>query len=246
MRDQKYKEIIVLGMHRSGTSMVCGVINHLGVNLGEDYPGKQISNPLGHFEDGDFLLLNQEILAAAGGSWDHPPEEEAIIRQADYFHEKIRYLVNSKVQANQGNLWGWKDPRTSLLIELYLPHLRFPSFIWCQRDPEEIADSLGRRNKISKIDSLALINIYQQRIANFFIRNPNLPLITLNYQDLISHPEKWVNQLAVFLELDPGQEQLELATRFILPRYKIKKEKWVARWKYWGSLPSRAIRRFLG
>jgi len=244
MKDQNYKEVIVLGMHRSGTSMVCGILNHLGINFGKDYPGKQISNPMGHFEDGDFLFLNQEILAAAGGSWDHPPMEEAIKQQAEYFQEKIRDLVNSRVKKYQNNSWGWKDPRTSLLIDLYLPHLKSPFFIWCQRDPEEIADSLWRRNKISKSDSLALANIYQHRITDFFNGNPDLPLIILNYQELLSHPEKWINQLVVFLGLDPSQEQLDLATSFILPRDKIKKEKWIARWKYWFSLPIRAIRRF--
>ncbi len=39
--------------------MVAGVLSALGVNMGEDSPGKQISNPLGHFEDGDFLSLNE-------------------------------------------------------------------------------------------------------------------------------------------------------------------------------------------
>ena len=73
------KDVIILGMHRSGTSMVSGLLTNLGVDLGEDALGPLISNPRGHFEDGDFLGLNNAILAAAGGTWDDPPAAPAIL-----------------------------------------------------------------------------------------------------------------------------------------------------------------------
>jgi len=69
MKEKRPKEIIILGMHRSGTSMLSGMLDRLGIDMGDDVVGRQESNPLGHFEDGDLLSLNELILAKAGGSF---------------------------------------------------------------------------------------------------------------------------------------------------------------------------------
>ena len=97
------KEVIILGMHRSGTSMIAGILECLGVNLGENQLGKQWFNPLGHFEDVDFLSLNKDILASAGGSWDQPPSNTAILAQGDQFQKKIGDLIHTR---NKHNLVG--------------------------------------------------------------------------------------------------------------------------------------------
>ncbi|KSW10770.1 hypothetical protein CF15_08305 [Pyrodictium occultum] len=141
------KTIIVLGMGRSGTSMVAGILHILGVNMGERLLGAHWSNPLGHFEDLDFVELNEEILRAAGGSWDNPPAREAILAVAPRFYDRIRPLAEEERRRHE--VWGWKDPRTSLTVELYLPHLENPYFIVCHRDWEAIARSLKRRDGMS-------------------------------------------------------------------------------------------------
>jgi len=75
-RGDMNKTVIVLGMHRSGTSMVSGVLNILGVDIGKDLLGNHWSNPLGHFENNDFRNLNTQILKEAGGDWLNPPSRE--------------------------------------------------------------------------------------------------------------------------------------------------------------------------
>ena len=56
------KTIVILGMHKSGTSMVAGVLEKLGANMGKELLGPHWSNPLGHFENVKFVNLNERIL----------------------------------------------------------------------------------------------------------------------------------------------------------------------------------------
>ncbi|MBS1528172.1 MAG: hypothetical protein JST19_21175, partial [Bacteroidetes bacterium] len=58
--------LIILGMHRSGTSLVTNWLYHCGLQVGENLLGKNAGNEEGHFEDTEFLKLHEEILAANG------------------------------------------------------------------------------------------------------------------------------------------------------------------------------------
>ena len=128
--------------------MLSGVLDRLGIDMGDDQVGRQQSNPFGHFEDGDLLSLNELILSQARGSWDNPPSAAHIQNQAAKLDDRIQKIILDKRLANQDRHWGWKDPRTSLTINLYLPYLRNPYIIWSQRDPVSISNSLWIRNKM--------------------------------------------------------------------------------------------------
>ena len=236
-------EVLVLGMHRSGTSMLSGVLDRLGVNMGEDKPGRQVSNPMGHYEDGDFLSLNESILAKAGGSWDNPPSIENIQSQTASLTEEVQRIILSKEHANQNQIWGWKDPRTSLTIQLFLPYLKNPYIIWCQRDPAAIAGSLLKRNDLTYQESEKLTEYYQQQIRNFLKGHPEIPVLRVSYQDIIDEPDTWILKIVYFLDLEPEENQLNNAREFILPGEKLQWEKKILRWKYFLSLPIRFLRR---
>jgi hypothetical protein len=236
------KEVIVLGMHRSGTSMVAGILECLGVDLGEDQPGRQWSNPLGHFEDVDFLSLNKDILASAGGSWDDPPTYSDIIAQKDKFHGMIQDLIHTRDSKTPGS-WGWKDPRTSLTIDLYLPLLQNPSIIWCRRDHRAVTKSLQKRNRIQISDGLALLDHYEKQVRRFLARNPQIPILLLDYDDIIQAPDTWIDEIIRFLQLDPDQTQIDQALNGILHPNELQKEKWIV-WVNWlVTIPIRLIRR---
>ncbi|MTI58509.1 MAG: hypothetical protein FH762_00690 [Firmicutes bacterium] len=212
MIKKRSKTIVVLGMHKSGTSMVAGVLYKLGISIGKELIKKHWSNPLGHFEDKDFFNLNREILKAAGGRWDLPPDQKAILKQGDIFKEKIINLVS-----NKSELWGWKDPRTNLTIELYLPYLKNPYFLVCYRDSEAVAKSLFKRNKIENARAKILKGEYDSRIKEFFEKYPYLPRLDLQYEKVISQPVKWVNEIINFLDIQVEDEKKNQAIRFILP-----------------------------
>ncbi|MDI3547538.1 MAG: hypothetical protein PWR10_1190 [Halanaerobiales bacterium] len=218
---QSKKTVIVLGMHRCGTSMIAGVLNKLGINMGDKLLGKSPSNPLGHFEDEDFLDLNERILKAARGSWLNPPSEKEILEQKEQFQAEIMTLT-SKV--NTG-IWGWKDPRTSLTIDLYIDYLENPYFIVCHRKAEDVAASLQKRDPdfINIESGINLRNLYEERINNFFSEHPGLPRLDLYYEEVINAPRKWVKEIINFLEIVVSNKDFQRAVKFILPNEEVHK-----------------------
>ena len=68
------KEVIILGMHRSGTSLMVNVLYKLGVNMGRIFKKKNYTNPLGFYEDINFIDLNKYIIKRLGKDWKNPPD----------------------------------------------------------------------------------------------------------------------------------------------------------------------------
>ena len=64
------RAIVVLGMHRSGTSAVTRGLMPLGVRLGEPLLPPSPENAKGFWEDVDVLGLNVELINALGSRWD--------------------------------------------------------------------------------------------------------------------------------------------------------------------------------
>ena len=67
--------VCIIGMHRSGTSMVANLLRRHGLSLGPDecLLGANESNQAGHFEHAGFVEINEALLKQLGGSWDNPP-----------------------------------------------------------------------------------------------------------------------------------------------------------------------------
>jgi hypothetical protein len=159
---------VILGMHRSATSYLARCLHETETDMGETLLGADRGNRKGHFENMAFFRLNEQILTAAGGSWDYPPPRKKILRMQTKFNGQIRETL-LKAQHHAGiNSWGWKDPRTSLTYGLYYPHLMamdldvflVPMF----RDPEYIALSLYKRDRMPRHQTLELANHYHNEI----------------------------------------------------------------------------------
>ena len=151
MNEAKNHVICIIGMHRSGTSMVTRLLNLCGLYLGPD--DKLVTslkgNLRGHWENSEFLRLNEALLARLGGTWDNPPDLPAGWQHdaslSDLAHD-ARLMVQEYFPS--GVHWGWKEPRTTLLIpfwETIIPRLRFVIVI---RDPLNVALSLEKRDGI--------------------------------------------------------------------------------------------------
>jgi len=205
-------------MHRSGTSIVAGILAKLGVDMGRDLLGANYSNPTGHFENKKFIQLNNKILKSAGGGWDFPPSEEKILVQRRKFENEIKKII---VEEGKLLIWGWKDPRTSLTIELYLPFLKNPYFLVCHRDNLEIANSLNKRDGLEIKQGLELTKIYNQRINEFFEKYPKLRKMDLFYEEVINNSKKWIKKIFDFLEIEPTKESCQRAVDFVLPKEKV-------------------------
>ena len=164
------KTCVVIGMHRSATSLVAKALAN-EIDMGAVF--RPIADqPAGNWENLDFMQLNIDILKAAGGSWDKPPSHEAIMAVKSRFKKRIKRLVGKFNEKHQPDgIWGWKDPRTVLTIELYKPFLINPHYITIFRNPQEVAKSLQKRNGFSIEFGLDLASIYNSRIIRFLMRN---------------------------------------------------------------------------
>ncbi|MCK4816954.1 hypothetical protein KA005_14390, partial [bacterium] len=69
MTKAKGTPIIILGMHRSGTSIVANMLHRIGISMGEDLLKSDKFNPNGYYEDADFLGINKGILTNSEGTW---------------------------------------------------------------------------------------------------------------------------------------------------------------------------------
>lgn len=211
------KTVVVLGMHRSGSSLTSGLLEALGVNMGERLMAESRANPVGYFEDKAFLRLNRKILHAAGGTWYDPPSAEAIRTQKEPFRSEVEALFQDKPA-----LWGWKDPRTSLTLEVYLDHLPHPHVVVTHRDPEAIAQSLVNRGDMQHEEALALVSLYEERIDALLKAHPELPRLHASYEAITRRPERWIEEAIRFLDLKPTPQQREEALSLVLSKRSIR------------------------
>src|SRR5262249_1740037 len=61
--------IVVLGMHRSGTSALAGMLHHLGVALGDELMPATADNPRGYWEHRDIVAINDRLMTELGRTW---------------------------------------------------------------------------------------------------------------------------------------------------------------------------------
>ncbi len=224
-KNNNQKTVVVLGMARSGTSVVTGVLRILGVDVGIG-PTPSKTNPYGSFEDPDFLKLNNEIQKSAGKPyWRDPPSYEKIIAQKEKFDSRIKQLITRKSKDKE--IWGWKRHTTSLTIELFLPHLIKPHFIIVFRDPIGGANSIVNHSEggIDFISALKLMNFYNKETINFLERHPKLPRVFLSFEKLVSEPIREVGRIADFLNLEFTEEKKRQINEFVIPRKKVRFEK---------------------
>lgn len=166
------KVFIVLGMHRSATSLAAKGLRTAGVNMGARLLGARKSQPAGHWEDKDFLELNEMLLKAAGGTWRNPPTPLRIRRAINRggYTGKAAALFAART-----GMWGWKDPRTPLLWDLYEPLLPDDTILVCVfRRPKHVARSLASRNKMSAVESKELTDRTNRAILDAAARHVGL------------------------------------------------------------------------
>lgn len=169
------KTIVVLGMHRSGTSLVAKALTHEIIMGPGEFESTALNTrrkftPTTRYEDPAFVQINNAILKKAGGSWNKPPPDHAIRLAGAFFGEKIEALVklrNAEAKKAGLSFWGWKDPRTTLTISCYMPFLQNPHFVCVFRAPDDIAANLMNKEQMSQEEALKLINEYNARLLTF-------------------------------------------------------------------------------
>jgi hypothetical protein len=145
------KALLVLGMSRSGTSVLTHVLHVLGATLPNDMLGAGPGNPLGHFESRALIELNDEILKSLDRRWDDPrPIPPRWFRSPDSYRFMRRIADQIRQDYGDAPILVIKDPRLCRLAPLYFDALDVmdiePLVVLQMRPVAEVARSLADRD----------------------------------------------------------------------------------------------------
>lgn len=194
--------ILVLGMHRSGTSVLTRLLNLLGADVAKNLLGCSEENATGFWESEELVNIHNELLKSAGTSWDDPVQFPSSWYQsplAPVFQERILRLLRSDF--SNSPLFVIKDPRICKLVPFWRRILTefgaTPAVILPSRNPIEVAASLKERNGFSSAKSMLL---WMRYVIDAERQTCDLPRSVLSYEQLGKH---WRSVMAK-ISLDLG------------------------------------------
>ncbi len=212
--------VFILGMHRSGTTMVAQALASAGV-----YPGAicdHNSEPLYAID------INERLLEEANGNWWNVPVESALevavksgmsaLKARDLYAAHLKISTGSSLRQwmHYAGPWLVKDPRLSLTLPWWLERFPNAKVIWVLRDEAAVVDSLLRRQSLSyeaqsalgAEGALELARAYTSNAAKL-LKRCGVDYRAVHYEDLTSSDEAiqrktWFS-LYQFANVKPGQ-----------------------------------------
>jgi len=151
--------LLILGGHRSGTSLVSGLLWHAGLHMGELVLGGP-DNPRGFFESAEVLAAHEALLAAQERDWTCPPH-----RLDPHTCDLGPLAAVVHDLAAPGGPWGVKDPRLLYLLPAWVELLPAMRLIGVLRHPAAVAASLTARNGFIPPHARAVADAHLARLA---------------------------------------------------------------------------------
>ena len=209
------KCLLIVGMHRGGTSSLAGALSKLGVELGSSLmPAREGENERGYFEHLQIYDVHVGLLRKLGYSWDdiRPLPESALLAPAvDPFRGRLREILGGDF--GDSPLWGVKDPRLCKLIPFWTDLLerlgRSPAFVVVTRHPQEVAASLRRRDGFSGEKSGLL---WLDHLLTAERSTRGRPRVFLAFSDLLADPVRTLRRAGDVLQLDWPRTPQDAAT----------------------------------
>ncbi len=158
--------IIILGMHRSGTSCLAGALEEAGLTLG-NVDRKKHTNPKGNRENLDIMHLNNAVLEGNEASWNSPP-----MGSCKWSKENCAAREELISSYPKDAIWGFKDPRTLLVFEGWRNALPNAQLVATFRHPIAVAKSLNTRNGFPIEDGISLWTKYNTRLLEIVETQP--------------------------------------------------------------------------
>ena len=195
--------VIILGMHRSGTSALAGTLSHLGVDLPQDLMRPNPANPKGYFESQKAAMLNDALLKTAGSAWcdlhEVNPEWYLSPRYGEYMVRAAELLTE---EFGTSAFFLLKDPRICRLLPFWRAVLDgqriVPRFVCIHRHPQEVGASLSRREGWSASRGLLL---WLRHVLDAEAGSRGAPRVLLSYDMLLSNWQQTVRQIGEGLNL---------------------------------------------
>lgn len=204
--------IVLLGMHRSGTSAITRGLQVLGVGLGEKlYPPMEGVNDKGFFEDIDINSLNNEMLKTLASDWHYVSPIEAneieVLRDKGYFLRAVELL---RAKVHDTAVFGFKDPRVAKLLPFWkqvFSHCQFEAgYVLAVRHPLSVAKSLAKRDGFDSEKSYLLwLGHVLESIAN----TNGCKRVLVDYDRLMLDPERELERISEYFALEMDQSKLQ-------------------------------------
>lgn len=150
------KNLIILGMHRSGTSMVSGALVRSGFHAGieNELLSAAEDNPLGFWERRDVVALNDKLLSAVKSTWFQP---------APVAKQEVAEIRRLLEDLRSHNPWLLKDPRLIFTWAAWASALKTAAKLYVYRSPLAVATSLSKRHGFPLEYGLDLWEIYNRQ-----------------------------------------------------------------------------------
>ena len=207
------RAVLILGMHRSGTSAFARGMQALGVYLGTNMLATRPDNPTGYWEDQTICELNERLLAVFGLKWTDPAPIETDWNEPSV--ESLRSAAAEYLQSHfvEQRLWGFKDPRTVRVLPFWQSVMRSlevdESYVVAIRNPLSVAASLLQRQGMDSVTAhklwLAYMVPYLDRVAKHHF-------VVADYDLLMAEPQLQLERIAWSLDI-PVDEQTRNALR---------------------------------
>lgn len=227
-RQLPHQLVLVLGMHRSGTSALSGLLVQAGLDGPLDLMPATPANPRGYWESLGAMQLNDQLLQQLGSQWSscwalaHRCWDTHAEAVRSWRSAMLRLLHTTYPPGGRAVL---KDPRLCLLLPAIQPWLE-SSLITCAaflpiRHPAEVAASLRVAEGIPRSQGLLL---WLGHVLHAERNSRTLPRLIVDYQHLLSDPQAVLSRCAHTLEEAggelplPGRWNEEEASRFIDPQ----------------------------
>jgi hypothetical protein len=159
-------------------------------------------NPRGFFENFEFRILNDVILAHSGYNVKAWNPQLGQVKERRIHRIRMKGLIRK--YSRQYLTWGWKDPRQTLTCDRWLAVLRdlelehIVRLIFVYRHPLSVALSMIKRGNIEIIShGLALWYLYNQRALDC-ISESCLPCLVLSFENVFENPSSVLADLSRF------------------------------------------------
>ena len=212
METNKKKLIVVLGMHRSGTSAITRGLQVMGVNLGDNMlPPVAGDNAKGYWEDIDINALNIEMLHAIDSEWFHLSAIDSIdveiLRKKGFFLRAID-ILRKKIDTHSS--FGFKDPRVAKLLPFWsevFNHCQFEvSYVIALRNPLSVVKSLTKRGDLESTQGYLL---WLEHVISSLKGSAKHNRIIVDYDHLMQSPDIEVTRVAKCIDLEINSTELK-------------------------------------
>jgi hypothetical protein len=206
--------VIVLGMHRSGTSALAGTLHHNNISMGDEkdfFPPPMKENPKGFYENNVFRQLNDKILEYNNykvKSFDPYTIPNFNLDVSDDSWKKMVHAI-TYYSLNYVN-WGFKDPRNCITLWPWIRCFRYLNkgdsikIILCYRNPEEVRKSMlrrGNKENLHEKQFKVLANKYYDVAISSLIM-ADIPFLAVQFDKMINNPVDTFRDVSNYLEYD--------------------------------------------